>query len=71
MDLSDPLRIEPMELLVPKTEPVDSVFIKTEKNHFVIQGIVKKIKDEFIVKKELIKTEDSLRPFPSTSVSRY
>ena len=68
MDLTDPLHTEPQGLLAPKTEPIDTSFIKTEKtdeDQFVIPGIVEM--DESRIKKEIIEPRDPLEAVPSSS----
>ena len=68
MDLTDPLQTDSEALLVPKLEPIDTSFIKTEKieeQQFVIPGIVES--DKTVVKKEKIESDDSLEAVPSSS----
>ena len=68
MDSKDPLRTDHEGLLVPKLEPIDTSFIKTEKleeDQFVIPGIVEI--DKNFVKNEKIESEDSPEAVPSSS----
>ena len=73
MDLADPLQIDSEALLVPKSELIDTSFIKSEEfeeEQFVIPGIVES--DKSVVKKEKIESDVSLEAVPSSSnVSRY
>ena len=71
IDLVDPLQTEAP--LMPKSEPIDTSFIKSEEfeeEQFVIPGIVES--DKSVVKKEKIESDVSLEAVPSSSnVSRY
>ena len=74
MDLTDPLQTDSEALLVPKSEPINTSFIKTEKiedEQFVVPGIIEL--DESVVKKEKIEPDSFLENIPSSSsnVSQY
>ena len=64
----DPLQTHSDTLLVPKSEPIDTSFIKTEKledEQFVIPGIVEL--NDSVVKKEKIEFDNSLETVQSSS----
>ena len=69
MDLKDTLQAG----FVPKSEPIDTSFIKSEKSEdklFVFPGILES--DKSVIKKEKIESDDSLDAVPSLSnVSQY
>ena len=73
MDLTDPLQAGSEALLMPKSEPIDTSFIKSEKSEdelFVFPGILES--DKRVVKNETIESNDSTEAIPSSSnVSQY
>ena len=73
MGLADPLQTDSEALLVPKSEPIDTSFIKSEEfeeEQFVIPGIIES--DKSVVKEEKIESDDSLEAAPlSSTVSQY
>ena len=73
MNLTDSLQAGSEALLMPKTEPIDTSYIKSEKlddELFVIPGILESNKS--VVKKERIESDDSFDVVPSSSnVSQF